>query len=87
MSDKCNLRAVRSAWHRYPWLGLHAAKSGVTRGVFSHAEDWIREDEIMRLHKPGEKPGAAGRRGADSAERSLFPVACNRVLEIFPILA
>ena len=60
MSDKCNLLAVRSAWHRYPWLGLQGAKSGVKRGVFPHAEDWIREDEIMRLHTHGKKHSRMG---------------------------
>ena len=51
-----NSRAVKSAWKRYHWLGLQAAKSGIERGVFSHAENWVREDEIMRLYTCGIMP-------------------------------
>ena len=50
-----NSRAVKSAWKRYPWLGLQSAKSGVERGVFSHTGKWVCEDEIMRLHASGIK--------------------------------
>ena len=67
-----NSRAVKSAWKRYPWLGLQAAKSGVERGVFSHAEAWVREDEIMRLHMRGVMPQRSRSETSSRDEHTIF---------------
>lgn len=68
-----NSRAVKSAWKRYPWLGLQTAKSGVERGVFSHAENWVREDEIMRLHTRGVMPQRSQSEKPSRDEHTIFP--------------
>lgn len=68
-----NSRAVKSAWKRYPWLGLQAAKSGVERGVFSHTEKWVCEDEIMRLHLRGVMPQRSRSETSSRDECTIFP--------------
>ena len=68
-----NLRVAKAAWKRYPWLGLQTAKSGVERGLFSHAEAWVREDEIMRLHASGIKPQCSQSEKPSHDERTIFP--------------
>ena len=67
-----NLRVAKTAWKRYPWLGLQSAKSGVERGVFSHAENWVREDEIMRLHVRGMKPQCSQSEKPSRDEHAIF---------------
>ena len=67
-----NLRMAKAACHRYPWLGLQAAKSGVERSVFSHAENWVREDEIMQLHMHGVMPLRSRSEKPSRDERTIF---------------
>ena len=67
-----NSRAVKSAWKRYPRLGLQSAKSGVERGVFSHTEKWVCEDEIMRLHMRGVMPQRSRSETSSRDECTIF---------------
>ena len=68
-----NSWAAKAAWKRYPWLGLQGAKSGVERGVFSHAEAWAREDEVMRLHLRGVMPQRSRSETSSRDECTIFP--------------
>ena len=49
----------------------------VERSVFSHAEAWVREDEIMRLHASGIKSQCSQSEKPSRDERAIFPRKAN----------